>query len=267
MAPAAATAAAHSPSFRSQFNPYNFLVCFLVSLGQVAFGYPASIIGTTLGEPPFLVYMGLVDENGPTKHSQALIGTMNGLFQAGAVLGILSASYIMDGWGRKAGIVYCSFFSLVGGALLCGSRNVGMFIAARFIAGWGSWGFLAVSKWHESRAVKMYMLTPQPSTHVFGRTGTARSARFLRRHERRQHRLRIRAGFLHGHGLLLRRGRHSKMAWSARDSAPLAHNDDCHCLRRSRVSKIPSHEGQGRRGASYRYETALGKERSRPGVC
>lgn len=146
MAPAAAATAAHKPSLRSQFNPYNFWVCFLVSLGQVAFGYPASVIGVTLAQPPFLVYMGLVDENGPTENSEALIGTMNGLFQAGAVLGILSASYIMDGWGRKAGVLYCSFFSLVGGALLCGSRNVGMFIAARFIAGWGSWGFLAVSK-------------------------------------------------------------------------------------------------------------------------
>ena len=36
------------PSKRSQFNAYNFLVCFLVSLGQIAFGHPASIIGTTL---------------------------------------------------------------------------------------------------------------------------------------------------------------------------------------------------------------------------
>ncbi|KAF2703768.1 MFS general substrate transporter [Pleomassaria siparia CBS 279.74] len=51
----------------------------------------------------------------------------------------------MDTWGRKAGVLYCSFFSLLGGALLCGSINVKMFIVARFIAGWGSWGFLAVT--------------------------------------------------------------------------------------------------------------------------
>jgi hypothetical protein len=36
------------PSKGSQFNAYNFLVCFLISLGQIAFGHPASIIGTTL---------------------------------------------------------------------------------------------------------------------------------------------------------------------------------------------------------------------------
>jgi MFS family permease len=51
----------------------------------------------------------------------------------------------MDTWGRKAGVIYCAVFSLIGGSLLCGAQNVGMFIAARFIAGWGSWGFLAVS--------------------------------------------------------------------------------------------------------------------------
>ncbi len=49
-------------------------------------------------------------------------------------------------YGRKAGMIYCATFSIVGGALLCGSVNVAMFIVARFIAGAGSWGFLAVSK-------------------------------------------------------------------------------------------------------------------------
>jgi len=34
----------------------------------------------------------------------------------------------------------------VGGAMLCGSQNIAMFIVARFIAGGGSWGFLSVSK-------------------------------------------------------------------------------------------------------------------------
>lgn len=48
---------AEGESFRSQFSWYNFWISALLSLGQLAFGYPASIIGSTLGEPPFLVYM------------------------------------------------------------------------------------------------------------------------------------------------------------------------------------------------------------------
>jgi MFS family permease len=52
----------------------------------------------------------------------------------------------MDKWGRKAGVIYCSVLGLVGGALLCGAQNIGMFIAFRFFAGAGSWGFLALSE-------------------------------------------------------------------------------------------------------------------------
>lgn len=81
-----------------------------------------------------------VSHHGTRSHYRLLI------IQAGAVLGILSSSYIMDRWGRKAGVWYCAFFNIIGGALLCGAQNVGMFIAARLIAGWGSWGFLAVSE-------------------------------------------------------------------------------------------------------------------------
>lgn len=39
-------AAAH-PRKDEQYNWRNFWICFLVSLGQIAFGYPASIIGVT----------------------------------------------------------------------------------------------------------------------------------------------------------------------------------------------------------------------------
>ena len=52
----------------------------------------------------------------------------------------------MDKWGRKAGMIYCASLSIVGGALLCASQNVAMFIVFRFVAGAGSWGFLALSK-------------------------------------------------------------------------------------------------------------------------
>lgn len=43
------------------WSAWNFFVCYMVSLGQIAFGYPASIIGVTLAQPSFLIYMGLLD--------------------------------------------------------------------------------------------------------------------------------------------------------------------------------------------------------------
>lgn len=54
----------------------------------------------------------------------------------------------MDKWGRKGGVIYCASLSIFGGALECASHNIGMFIASRFFAGGGSWGFLALGKPH-----------------------------------------------------------------------------------------------------------------------
>lgn len=136
---------------KRHWNWYNFFICWLVSLGQIAFGYPASIIGTTLGEPSFLIYMGLLDvtQNPPALSDNAdqLIGAMSGIFQAGAFFNVFLAAWVADTWGRKASFIYCGVLSLFGGAMLCGARNVAMFIVARFFAGAGSWGYLAVSKY------------------------------------------------------------------------------------------------------------------------
>lgn len=71
---------AHS---KFHFNGYNFFICWLVSLGQIAFGYPASIIGTTLAQPSFLVYMKLIDPatEGLAANADQLIGATSGVFQ------------------------------------------------------------------------------------------------------------------------------------------------------------------------------------------
>jgi len=68
---------------KRHFNGYNFFICWLVSLGQIAFGYPASIIGTTLAQPSFLVYMKLVDPatGELAKNADQLIGATSGVFQ------------------------------------------------------------------------------------------------------------------------------------------------------------------------------------------
>ena len=58
------------------------LYCAFVCLGEVAFAYPSSIIGVTLAQPSFLVYMELVDANGTlTDTGNTLVGALSGLFQ------------------------------------------------------------------------------------------------------------------------------------------------------------------------------------------
>lgn len=75
--------------------------------------------------------------------------------KAGAIFGILLNSWVMDKYGRKGGVIFLSILSLVGGTIMAASQNIGMFIAGRFIAGGGSWGFLALS---------MYVIYPYRRT-------------------------------------------------------------------------------------------------------
>lgn len=52
----------------------------------------------------------------------------------------------MEEWGRKIAVYLTSDIGLIGGALVCASQNVGMFIVFKFLAGMSSWGFVAISK-------------------------------------------------------------------------------------------------------------------------
>lgn len=147
-----------------QWNWACFFMCFTVGfVGQFSFGYPSSIIGVTLAQPAFLEYMHLIDAEGKIdSHSNSLIGATSGVFQAGAFFGILIGSYVMDKWGRKAGVIYCALLSIFGDAGLAGSRNISMFIVFRFFAGAGSWSFLALSELFNLFALPPAHVSPAP---------------------------------------------------------------------------------------------------------
>jgi len=82
----------------------------------------------------------------------------------------------MDKWGRKGGVIYCASLSILGGVLECASQNIGMFIASRFFAGGGSWGFLALSM---SALALAGGLTNNFSTRIYRRISARRAARIL----------------------------------------------------------------------------------------
>ncbi|KAK5170541.1 uncharacterized protein LTR77_005129 [Saxophila tyrrhenica] len=134
------------PGSPRQFTWYSFRICFLVALGPLAFGYSSSIIGSTLGQPSFRLYMQLVDPKTfePTKNAPQLEGAMSSMFFAGAVCGVLGSSYVLDKWGRRTGILCCSLFSILGSVMCCAAQDPGMFIAFRFISGLGANAFVPV---------------------------------------------------------------------------------------------------------------------------
>jgi MFS family permease len=117
-------------------SPYTWKTVFLivgVAWGSAAYGYAASIIGTTLGQPSFLKYMGLLT----APNAADLIGTMNGLFYAGGFIGAMGIAKVSDRYGRKVSIALGAVIILISNALLAGSVNVAMFIVFRFFQGIG----------------------------------------------------------------------------------------------------------------------------------
>ncbi len=69
------------------------------------------------------------------EYSNQIIGTIFGLFSAGAIFGALFVGWLCDAYGRKISLVVAAIINVLGGALQTGSVHVGMFITARFITG------------------------------------------------------------------------------------------------------------------------------------
>ena len=99
----------------------------------MTYGYCSSIIATTLGQPSFIAYFALDTRSNATN----LIGAINGLFQAGGLFGTLSCISSADVLGRRKAMLVTSIITVIGGALQAGSVNIGMYLAFRFVTGFG----------------------------------------------------------------------------------------------------------------------------------
>ncbi|KIW36469.1 uncharacterized protein PV06_11284 [Exophiala oligosperma] len=108
-----------------------FAIVLLVALGSLSYGYSASIISTTLGQPTFLSYFHLDRASNATQ----LIGAMNGLFQGGGLIGALSCFCLADNFGRKKALMAAALLTIIGGGLQSGSVHIAMYIVARLITG------------------------------------------------------------------------------------------------------------------------------------
>ncbi|KUJ19368.1 general substrate transporter [Mollisia scopiformis] len=114
---------------KRQFNLYNVIMVIAMSLGALSYGYSTAIIGPTLGNS---LHLGTVVW-------KMLI--LQGLYSTGGFLACYTVPYVADKWGRKWAV--CSTYTLVSGAFLAGSTNIGEFIFFRFMAGAGAFSLLA----------------------------------------------------------------------------------------------------------------------------
>ncbi|KAI0131935.1 general substrate transporter [Xylariales sp. AK1849] len=130
----------------SKVNWRTFGICIIISLGQFVAAYQSVIIGTTLGKPDFMQTVSLWGkDNKPIGNNASLEGAIVGTCQAGAIFGCIFGAFIMDRWGRKAGFFVGCIITLLGLAGLTGAVNMPMFLAFRFIVGFGTWMHAVVS--------------------------------------------------------------------------------------------------------------------------
>ncbi|KAK5112258.1 hypothetical protein LTR62_004419 [Meristemomyces frigidus] len=119
-------------------NAFNLLVVIYVALGSTSCSYGLAVIGSTVGQPSFYRSLGLAMQGEPGySRTAGLIGAFNGVNAAGACLGAIYNSWSADALSRKHTIQIGAAILSIGAALCAGSVNVGMFIAARVIAGFG----------------------------------------------------------------------------------------------------------------------------------
>ncbi|EXJ77940.1 hypothetical protein A1O3_09099 [Capronia epimyces CBS 606.96] len=117
-----------------QYNVKTVLVILFMCFGSVSYAYSVSVISNTLGQPSFLEYMGL----NTNPNAAAIIGAIPSLYFAGGFFGAICCEYIADRWGRKPAIAVGAVTTLISTAILAGSVNIAMFIAFRFINGFGA---------------------------------------------------------------------------------------------------------------------------------
>ncbi|KIX00278.1 uncharacterized protein Z518_10417 [Rhinocladiella mackenziei CBS 650.93] len=127
-------------------NLFSTWVALFLSLGSIACAYATVITATTLAQPSFIGYMSLDTAPNATQ----LIGAVNGVYIAGALIGSLLSSQTSDALGRRKSVFLSAALAVLGGALQAGSIHIGMFIVARLLAGLGIGSLFAAVPLYQS---------------------------------------------------------------------------------------------------------------------
>lgn len=92
---------------------------------QQTYGYCASIISSTIGQPGWYDYFNLpLSGPGYDNITTPTIATANGVFSAGGAVGTLFIMWSCEFFGRKVNIQLGGFFAMFGGALQAGANSI-----------------------------------------------------------------------------------------------------------------------------------------------
>ncbi|KAG7123113.1 Lactose permease like protein [Verticillium longisporum] len=120
-----------NPDYRSRSQVKLYCMMALCVLNGVMNGYDGSVMSAINAMEPF-----------QDRFKIGKTGTLNGatfsIYTVGSIIGSLGCGYIMDRWGRRAGMFIGAANIILGSVLQATSSHLAQFIVGRFIVGFGN---------------------------------------------------------------------------------------------------------------------------------
>ncbi|KAJ9126147.1 hypothetical protein QFC24_002420 [Naganishia onofrii] len=104
-------------------------IIFLALITSMTNGYDGSMMNGLQTLEQWRAYFG--------KPEGSLLGIFNAIQSIGGIAGLPFAAFVADRFGRRQAIFFGSCLMLVGVAIQTAAQNIGMFIGARFVIGFG----------------------------------------------------------------------------------------------------------------------------------
>ncbi|KAH8805984.1 general substrate transporter [Xylogone sp. PMI_703] len=108
---------------------YSYAVVLMVASATT--GYDGMLINTSQ-------QIDLWNEYFPEVENSSKLGVLINMFNIGSIVSLFITPYITDRWGRKITIATGCLFMVLGGCLSAFTNGYGMFIAGRFLLGFGN---------------------------------------------------------------------------------------------------------------------------------
>ncbi|KAG9238886.1 hexose transporter-like protein [Amylocarpus encephaloides] len=115
---------------------YLFLCCMGV---EITSGFDSTLIGTLQFSPPWNKYFsdGAKDKKGEPTLSPSILGFVSSCYQLGSIIGVPVAPWFNQKFGRRWAVMAGSLIMVVGAMIQGFAQNLGMYIFARMLLGFG----------------------------------------------------------------------------------------------------------------------------------
>ncbi|KAK8118222.1 uncharacterized protein PG998_006503 [Apiospora kogelbergensis] len=116
-----------------------YACCFVLMLASATTGYDGSLINVSQQIPRWKHFLPEVNDEDPANtNSESWLGLLVNMMNIGSIVSFFITPYVADNYGRRSAIAIGCVFMVLGGCLSAFANGYGMFIAGRFLLGFGN---------------------------------------------------------------------------------------------------------------------------------